>query len=395
VNNANRTYGSTNPVFAVSYNGFVNGDSPGSLGGTLELNCGADTNSPVGSYIITAGGLTSTNYAISYTNGVLSVTKALLTVTANNTNKVYGQLLTFAGTEFTASGLVSTDFVSNATLSSAGTIATAAAGPYAINVTNVMGDTGLTNYLVTYVPGVLAVGTAGLEVSVNNASRMYGSANPLFTVNYSGFLNDDGPAGLGGTLFLSCSANTNSPVGNYVIAASGLMSTNYTIIYTNGVLSVTNALLTVTANNVVAVYGQTNWILTGTVVGVENNDNITAVYSTIATGASAPGVYPIIPALVDPADLETNYQVNLVSGVLTIVAPPVFQSVTQQKGALTLTWSATDGQTYQVQYETNLTQNSWLNLGNVVTATNSTVTISDSNTLPAFPRKFYRLLLLP
>jgi hypothetical protein len=398
VNNTNRAYGATNPVFTVSYTGFVNGDGPGSLGGALVLNCGADTNSLVGNYVITASGLTAANYAISYTNGVLSVTNALLTVSANSTNKVYGQSLTFAGTEFTVSGLVSTDYVSSATLNSAGAPATATAGSYAITVTNALGDTGLTNYLITYEPGVLTVGTAQLGVSVNNTNRAYGATNPVFTVSYSGFVNGDTAlTALTGAPMLTTGATTNSPVGSYVITngAGTLSAANYMFNFTNGVLSVTNALLTVSANNVIGIYGQSNWVLTGTVVGLENDDDITAVYNTPATRASPPGNYPIIPDLVDPDDLGTNYQVNLINGVLTIVAPPVFQTVAQQGDTLIFTWSAMAGQTYQVQSETNLTQTNWINLGNVITATNDTVIMFDTNTVASFPQKFYRILLLP
>ena len=398
VNNTNRAYGATNPVFTVSYTGFVNGDGPGSLGGALVLNCGADTNSLVGNYVITASGLTAANYAISYTNGVLSVTNALLTVSANSTNKLYGQLLTFAGAEFTVSGLVSTDYVSSATLNSAGAPATATAGSYAITVTNALGDTGLTNYLITYEPGVLTVGTAQLGVSVNNTNRAYGATNPVFTVSYSGFVNGDTAlTALTGAPMLTTGATTNSPVGSYVITngAGTLSAANYMFNFTNGVLSVTNALLTVSANNVIGIYGQSNWVLTGTVVGLENDDDITAVYNTPATRASPPGNYPIIPDLVDPDDLGTNYQVNLINGVLTIVAPPVFQTVAQQGDTLIFTWSAMAGQTYQVQSETNLTQTNWINLGNVITATNDTVIMFDTNTVASFPQKFYRILLLP
>lgn len=196
---------------------------------------------------------------------------------------------------------------------------------------------------------------------------------------------------------LTTGATTNSPVGSYVITngAGTLSAANYMFNFTNGVLSVTNALLTVSANNVIGIYGQSNWVLTGTVVGLENDDDITAVYNTPATRASPPGNYPIIPDLVDPDDLGTNYQVNLINGVLTIVAPPVFQTVAQQGDTLIFTWSAMAGQTYQVQSETNLTQTNWINLGNVITATNDTVIMFDTNTVASFPQKFYRILLLP
>ena len=65
---------------------------------------------------------------------IQGVTPAALTITANNTSKTYGNTLTFAGTEFTDSGLVNSDTVTSVTLTSAGAAATAtvADSPYAI-----------------------------------------------------------------------------------------------------------------------------------------------------------------------------------------------------------------------------------------------------------------------
>ena len=83
-------------------------------------------------------------------------------------------------------------------------------------------------------------------------------------------------------------------------------------------LSVTLAPLTVTAANAMRAYGQPNPVFTGTIAGLLNGDNITANYTCSATASSTVGTYPIVPGLVDPQDLETNYQVNLIPGTLTV-----------------------------------------------------------------------------
>ena len=56
-----------------------------------------------------------TNYAISYVAGNLTVNAKGLTITASNTNKVYGNTIAFAGTEFTSVGLTNADSVSSVT----------------------------------------------------------------------------------------------------------------------------------------------------------------------------------------------------------------------------------------------------------------------------------------
>ena len=76
----------------------------------------------------------------------------------------------------------------------------------------------------------------------------------------------------------------------------------------------------------------------------------------------------------------------------TIATPPTFQTAKDTTGVMALSWSAPLGQTYQIQYSTNLDSFGWANLGPLLTATNSTMTASDAMT---DQERFYRLLLLP
>ena len=80
VNGATKVYGQPNPAFSVSYNGLVNGDTASSLGGTLSFSTTATPASDVGSYDVTASGLSTTNYAITYVTGSLSVSPAAQTI---------------------------------------------------------------------------------------------------------------------------------------------------------------------------------------------------------------------------------------------------------------------------------------------------------------------------
>ena len=64
-------------------------------------------------------------------------------------------------------------------------------------------------------------------------------------------------------------------------------------------------------------------MLTGTITGVTNGDNITASYSCSATANSPVGTYPIVPGLADPNNRRTNYTVSLVNGTLTITGAPI------------------------------------------------------------------------
>jgi hypothetical protein len=80
--------------------------------------------------------------------------------------------------------------------------------------------------------------------------------------------------------------------------------------------------LNVTASNANRIFGLPNPAFQGTITGLQNGDNITAAYTCSATAASPVGTYPIVPSLIDPNDLETNYVVTLGNGTLTVQQAP-------------------------------------------------------------------------
>ena len=243
------------------YSGFVNGETSSVLGGTLSVvDSEAATTTAVGSYsgVITASGQTSTNYTITYVAGNLTVTPAALTITANGVSRVYGASDPALGVTY--SGFVNgeTSSVLGGTLSVVDSDAatTTAVGTYT-GVITASGQTS-TNYTITYVAGNLTVTPAALTITANGVSRVYGASDPVLGVTYSGFVNGETSSVLGGTLsVVDSDAATTTAVGAYtgVITASGQTSTNYTITYVAGNLTVTPAALTITANGVSRVYG--------------------------------------------------------------------------------------------------------------------------------------------
>jgi hypothetical protein len=69
-----KSAGTPNPPFTASYSGFVVGEGLADLGGSLLFSTPATVASPVGSYLVTPSGLTSSNYAIGFIDGLLFVT---------------------------------------------------------------------------------------------------------------------------------------------------------------------------------------------------------------------------------------------------------------------------------------------------------------------------------
>ena len=80
-----------------------------------------------------------------------------------------------------------------------------------------------------------------LPVPADNATRPYGSANPTFTLSYTGFVNGETEAALAVKPTATCSATSTSPAGTYDITAAGGKSDNYSFSYKKGTLTITSS----------------------------------------------------------------------------------------------------------------------------------------------------------
>jgi len=106
----------------------------------------------------------------------------------------------------------------------------------------------------------------------------------------------------------------------YAIATYSDGDVNLTVAET---LIVTPAPLLAVAASASVPYGAPLPILTATVYGVQNSDNITATASSPAMPGSSAGTYPVIPAWVDPGGKLANYSPTSVNGTLAITMVPL------------------------------------------------------------------------
>jgi MBG domain (YGX type) len=323
--NVLQQYGQPTPsVNNVTYNGFVNGDSPASLGGALACMTTATQSSPVGTYPITCSGLTSPNYTITYVPGTVTLTPAPLTVTASNTSAQYGQA--FALNSASYSGFVNGDTSASlgGTLNCTTTATSSSpVGNYPITCSGVTS----TNYTTTFLQGTLTITPAPLTISANNASRAYGVANPpLNSVSAGRFVNGDTLASLTGTLVCTTTATLSSPAGSYAILCSGLSSPDYSITYVPGTLAVSSDVLTITANNQVRRYGSPNPTFTASFAGFVNGDTLASLGGSLtctsqasAASSVSGGPYPI-----NCSGLTSgSYAITYIPGVLSITPAPL------------------------------------------------------------------------
>lgn len=322
--NGNKTYGQTGGLGGYSVDGLLNNDAVSSV--ALGSN-GTAATANVGNYTITvsnADGTGLSNYDITYTDGVLSIGKAGLTITANNGGKTYGQNGGLAG--YRVDGLLNNDAVSSADLGSSGTAATANVGDYTITASNADG-TGLSNYDITYTDGVLSIGKAELTITANNGNKTYGQNGGLGGYRVDGLLNTDNVASVDlGSNGTAATAN----VGNYTITANnadGIGLSNYDITYTDGVLSIGKAGLTITANNASKNVGQSSLFNGYTANGLVNGDVLDDVrLSSNGNDVNAqPGAYAIVASDAQGAQLG-NYDITYREGTLDVVGVPIGQN---------------------------------------------------------------------
>jgi len=233
------TYGSTGTATS----------SGGSGTGALTFSAGASSGCAVtgttvsvsnasGTCSLTATMAADNNYkAATSTAFPVTLNKVALTGTADNKSKVYGaQLPAFTAT-YTGFVLGQTAAVLSGTLSCT-TTATAASSvsgsPYPITCSGQSSP----DYSIKYVAGSLSITPAPLTIAADNKSVGDDSPTPPLTATYTTLVAGDTPSSLTGTLVCKTTRTQNSPLGKYPITCSGQTSTNYTITYVAGVLTV-------------------------------------------------------------------------------------------------------------------------------------------------------------
>ena len=259
----------------------------------------------------------TSNYNITYQTGKLTISKKNITIRAKEQIITYGSNISSSTAQVTFTELVTNDALTSITLTPStsncttnGTISTSAA-------TIKRGNTDKTsNYNITYASGNLIINKKALTVTAKNHTITYGDTPANNGVSYSGFVNSETSAVLGGTLAYAYSYSQFDNVGNtYTITPSGLMADNYAITFVPGTLTVApkGVVVTgITASNKVYDGNTTATInssatftgklendeLTLTATGVFNDKNVgtgkDVTVSDHALGGTSAGNYTII-----------------------------------------------------------------------------------------------------
>ncbi len=267
------TYGDPAPAITPGYSGFQPGDNPGNSLSTLPTCSTAyvQYSGVAGSpYTTSCSGAVSSKYAIAYVNGTVTVGKAPLTITASSATVTYGDPAPTVTPSY--SGFLDSDNAGNSlsTLPTCSTTYSQGSGvsgsPYSASCSGAVSA----NYSIAYVNGSVTVGTASLTITASSATVTFGDAAPTIHPSYSGFIPGDNagnslsPAPTCSTTYTQGSPVSGSP---YSTSCSGAGSTNYSLSYVSGSVTVgiSSTTTTVTTPYDPTQFGRTT-VFTATVV---------------------------------------------------------------------------------------------------------------------------------
>jgi hypothetical protein len=179
--------------------------------------------------------------------------------------------------------------------------------------------------------------------------------------------------------------NTFSVVVNEVNQAPVLTAISNRTVYAGMTLTITNSASDVDIPANTLTYSLDPGAPAGAAV-----DPLTGVFTWQPPGALANTTTNITVRVTDnglPPLHDTK------SFAVTVASAPVIQDISLSNNVVTITWTAIAGQTYRLEYNSELNGNSWTNLPPDVTATGPTASNSDS--ILSATQRFYRVFVVP
>jgi hypothetical protein len=311
--------------------GVIGGDTV-NLSAASAAGVFGDWNVGVAKGVTAAGfaiaGASAGNYFVTQPTGLTAtISPATLTYTAAAASRTYGAANpTFGGT---VTGFVAGDTQAGATSGAltftSSAIGTSGVGSYAINGSGLTANNG--NYIFGQAVGnatALTINPATLTITASDRTKTYGSTLTLGTSAFTtgGLQNGEtvGSVTLTSAGVAATAGVAGSPYAITPSAATGgsFSTTNYTIGYVPGALTINPAALTITADSKSKAFGAANPALTASYTGLVNGDTAAVIsgltLNTTATTASAVGSYPITAADATAG----NYTITFTPGTLAV-----------------------------------------------------------------------------
>lgn len=203
-----------------------------------------------------------------------------------------------------------------------------------------------TGYDIVVTDGVLTIdqSVVNVTVTINDASKEYGDADPTFSWRVT-----SGSLGAGDTLTGSLYRDPGENVGTYDIHGNitgDLASSNYIVTLNEGVFTITPRAITISIDDLSKVYGELDPELTYSVNGSAVDGDTLAVALTREAGENV-GDYAITGEVSGDAAGD-NYSVTFSHGLFTITPRAVTISISELEKIYgdddpELTWAVTEG----------------------------------------------------
>ena len=328
-----KVYGAADPKFETVITGNIKASEYKKLGTitlTRDKSSAADGNN-VGVYeiVVSVPKDTTDDYIIETKSGKFTITPANVSVKVDNVTKVYGS----ATPEFTykATGLVGKDVLSDVTLSCDDCVATGLedVGEYVVSA-NVKAASN-PNYIVTVADnGTLTVTQKAVTVTVKDTVKTYGDKDPKFDYDAVGLV--EGGAALKSETITRAEGEK---VGTYKVnvAFENGANPNYKLTLKSGNLKITQKAVTLTADNVTKLFGESDPELTYTVDGLASFDGVKdtlAGVTLVREKGEDAGEYAITATV--NAKSNPNYVVTVAEGGVLTIAPNDGKIVVTIKG---------------------------------------------------------------
>jgi hypothetical protein len=292
--------GTTNSSQTPTYPGLATGDTTANFTQVFDSrNAGSRQLIPSG---VVNDGNSGSNYSYNFVRTPGTITQRALTgaIAANNKQYDSTQAATLSGSSL--SPPIQGDKVTLVVGTPAFTDKNAGNGKTVLAALSLTGDDAL-NYTVNSPASTTAnITPAPLAIKADDKQVAQNAANPIFTATYTTLLGTDTPASLTGTLTFDTTRTLASLPGTYPINVSGQTSTNYTITYAPGVLTVQASPISFTdfsaPGNLLTLNGNAQY--SGSVLRLSSgtNQNSSAWYTqkqAVANGFSSTFTFKITP----------------------------------------------------------------------------------------------------
>ena len=228
----------------VNYDGFVGGDTSDSLAGTLVYTSDYPHLGDVGSYALTPGGLTSSDYEIVFVPGVLDVLPKEIAVVWRGDRFVYdGEVKDVSAFAYAETGIGGG--VLPLTVKEKEGKEIRSVGAYRLVAEKRDSNA---NYLLTNDETRIEITKMPLTIRAKDLVIEYGDAVDKFSVLFETFAGKDTIESLQGSLLLECDYSPMDEVAEYPISVSGVTAENYEITFVSGVLRVTKKKVTISVS---------------------------------------------------------------------------------------------------------------------------------------------------